>query len=314
MKNALILTASLLTLLTGCGTDTEADAYAAAMPDSRILVEMEASTARSNAGDASEFAFFTMNATTSVNGMITFVLTTVDTVTDFQPTWTDGEDTAVWGPYEDDGFNFALWVTHEADEGLYSWGINMKPVGTGDEAYETVIAGQADDTSNETAYAGWFAIDFDAISTLDPTETGAGLFVSSYEVNGDVVIASAGFEAFTDNNAGAERVDAIYHYEQTIGMEGLMDLVYAEDATGNGEDEVFIIRSRWLESRQGRADVAITGGELGEATFVATECWDEAFAVSYYSNNYELVENGDAASCVFDAPSYNDDAAAADGE
>ncbi len=314
MKNALILTAGLLTMLTGCDTDTEADAYAAAMPDSRILVEMETSTARSSAGDMSEFAFFTMNATTSVNGMITMVLTTVDTVTDFRPTWTDGESTAAWGPYEDDGYNFTLWVTHEIDEGLYSWGINMKPVGTGDEAYETVIAGQADDTSSEEAYSGWFVIDFDAISTLNPAETGAGVFVSSYDVTGEEVIASAGFEGFTDNSAGAERVDALYHYEQTIGVEGLMDLIYAEDATGNGEDEVFMIRSRWLDSRQGRADVAITGGELGEATFVATECWNEAFEVSYYSNNYELVESGDVASCAFGDPSYSEDAAIADAE
>jgi hypothetical protein len=308
MKSTLTLTAGLLTLLTGCDTDSRADAYAAAMPDSRILVELDTSTARSSTGDVSEFAVFTIGATASVNGMIAMVLGTVDHVTDFRPTWTDGEDTAVWGPFEDSGFSYALFVTHDADNQLYSWGINMKTAGSGDETYVTVIAGQADEDSSEAAYAGWFVVDFDAISALNPDEPGAGTFVSSYDVDGEQVIASAAFESFTDNSASPERLDAAYHYEQTLGVEGLMDLIYAQDATGNGEQELLMIRSRWLASRQGRADVAITGGELGEATFVATECWDEALRVSYYSNNYELIEGGDIATCAFGEPSYSDDA------
>ena len=87
-----------------------------------------------------------------------------------------------------------------------------------------------------------------------------------------------------------------------------MDLAFLGDATGNGELETFLIRSRWLESRAGRADAAVTGGELGAYTFAETECWDESLAVTYTVSNYTLTEDGDPSACVFSAPSYSADA------
>ena len=67
------------------------------------------------------------------------------------------------------------------------------------------------------------------------------------------------------------------------------------------------MRSRWLAEGSGRADSYVTGGEFGPITYAATECWSDAFAVTYYTNNYDFVENGDIGECPFTAPSYSEE-------
>ncbi|MEL6342162.1 MAG: hypothetical protein AAFV53_03455 [Myxococcota bacterium] len=285
----------------------DTDSYAQKLPDARVRIDMPApaGAARSAEGDVSAFAGFTYDVTTDVNGLIDVVLTTVDTVTDFEPTWTDDAQTALWGPWEDDGLHYALWVRHDVEEGIYRWGLNLKGVDEGEDAFVTVVAGQTEDGATDDAYTGWFAIDFDSIVLKNPSETTRGRFISSYAVDGDAVVASAGFEDFADG--ADEPVDALYHYEQAIGADGLMDVVFLSDATGNGEDEMHIVRSRWSAAGEGRADAYLTGGELGALTYTATECWGDDFLVDYYIDNYHLVENGEASACAFEEPSFNEE-------
>jgi len=295
-------------ILAGCDTGAGADSFRAALPDGRVRIDMPAAEAggadRSAVGDRSEYAGLTGQVTTDVNGFIGSVLDTVDTITSFDPTWTDGDQTALWGPWEDNGTVYALWVSHDPAEGLYTWGISMRGAEEAEDDAVTTVAGQANDDATADTYAGWFIIDFDAISEKDPSSSATGVFASSYDVDGDVVVATAAFEDFSE---GAETVTAVYEYEQTVGVDGLMDLIYAEDITGNGEEEINIIRSRWIAEGQGRADAYVTGGELGELVFSATECWDDGYWVTFYEDNYSMERNGEESSCVFEEPSFNEE-------
>ena len=94
------------------------------------------------------------------------------------------------------------------------------------------------------------------------------------------------------------------------------DYAYAESADGSGDfqfaldsdfeengsaSEQALIRSRWLDDGEGRADALLSGGDLGGIEVQASECWDEQFRRSYYTDSvgYQATE-GDAGSCAFD--------------
>lgn len=284
--------------LTACDTGGDAEAYKAALPDGRVKIDMptDGSTDRSSVGDRAEFALFSAQVTRDVNGFIGMVLDTVSEITTYQPTWTDGSAQALWGPWEDNGTTYALWITHDADAGLYSWAIEMDGA--------AVIAGQADDDASADAYTGWFTVDFDQISAIDGGDA-AGAFTSAYEVDGPIVVATAAFEGFSD---GGAPINAVYQYTQTVSEQGMLDLIYEADTTGNGEDETNIIRSRWLASGEGRADAYITDGEVGDRVYSATECWDASYAVSFYEDNWSFSRSGEEDACAFLEPSFHDDA------
>lgn len=287
--------------------------YADVLPDDRIQINLptDFGGARRD-GEWSEYYLFTARVTDDVNGLIGGVLVIVDAVTQLPPSWSNEEEsTAVWGPFSGalDPVETLLWVNHDAESGVYAWGINQRPKSDPtDEAWEIVIAGLVDAGATETDSSGWFAVDFDKAHALDPNQTATGGFLCEYDIDSDGVTATAGFDDFAD---GGPTIDAYYHYEQTFRGEGLMDLAFGADvvpAGGNGTDELHIVRSRWETTGAGRADAYVTGGDLGALVATASECWDTTFAAVYHSDNYSGdPATGDEGQCAFDEPSYNEE-------
>lgn len=286
-------------LLSACDVREDAEAFKAALPDGRVRIDMPTvgrSAARSSVGDPAEFAALSAQVTQDVNGFIGMVLDMVGAITTYEPTWTDGADEALWGPWEDGGITYALWIAHDADAGLYTWAIELDGA--------VAIAGQADDDASEERYTGWFTVDFAQISAAEGGSA-SGAFTSAYEVDGAEVVATAALEALSDG--GGEPVNAVHQYSQTVDEQGMLDLVYEADTTGNGQDETNFIRSRWLASGEGRADAYVTGGEVGELVYSATECWDPAQSVTFYEDNFSLWRSGEESACVFQEPSFHDE-------
>jgi hypothetical protein len=61
-----------------------------------------------------------------------------------------------------------------------------------------------------------------------------------------------------------------------------------------------VIRSRWLNDGSGRADIRLSGGDLGSANVTASECWDVNFLESYYTDSANFLPTaGDVATCSF---------------
>jgi len=78
--------------------------------------------------------------------------------------------------------------------------------------------------------------------------------------------------------------------------------------SGSAAKETLTIKSRWLESGAGRSDVELTGGDLGEESATANECWDTSFASRYLRASYALpqVRYGiEASDCAFTTADYS---------
>ncbi len=280
-----------------------AEDYSWVLPDSRILVDMP--EARRSAGEDSELRAESLSVAADVNGFIDDVLTDIGAITEFEPTWGNEEETqALWGPWTDNGVDGALYI-QLMDDGSYEWALSARPEGADDDAWLPLVVGLVDPGATDTTGRGAFAVDFAAISTLDPSLDATGTFASTYDVRANTVDAEAAYEGFSEN-AGDPVIDAVYRYGND-NAGGYLDLAYEGEATGGGELETHIMRTRWIKGGAGRADAYVTGGDLGPLVYQASECWDEGGIVVFDESNYDLTTSGNVDDCAFADAQWNDD-------
>ena len=289
-----------------CGVEEEsAEDYAWVLPDERIRIAMPDAQTQRAAGDVSQFRQDTKDIVNDVNGFIDEVLTTIDKITSYDPTWAeDTENKAVWGPWEDGGMEGMLYV-QKFDDDHYEWALLSRPAGTNDDAWVAFVGGQVDPGATETTGSGRFAVDFDAYQGVDPSSEPGGVFYSEYAVQDDAVAAEAGFDGFYEHPSDTP-VDAGYRYMQDANG-GAMDVAYLDDIEEGGDLETVVLRSRWTPTGEGRGDAYITGGDFGPLVYNGTECWNAGGVVTFEENNADFQRSGDESSCVFAEPEWNDD-------
>lgn len=281
--------------------------FGSVLPGDEILVDLPQTQPLREAGDPSEFQAVTEQAATDVNTLIRDVLDGIGNITSFDPTYADDvADEALWGPWSDGGVDGMLFVKYFDDDGHYEWALQARLTGQGDEDWIPIVAGHVDDGATADTGSGWFALDLDAIASLDPNEPARGVFVSRYDVTVDHVEASAAFQGFSEDG-GVTSTDLAYDYAQDAEG-GRMDLAFLADITGNDVMETYILRTRWASDGAGRGDAYVTGGDLGVLVYSATECWGVSGVVDFHENNADLSRSGDEALCVFDEPEWNDEA------
>jgi hypothetical protein len=292
---------SLAACTAGPGSD-----YGDVLPDDRLLITLpsDQGAARSAAGERSEYYTLTADVTHDINTLIGDVLAGIGGITEFEPTWLDeNADTALWGPWEDDGVNGRLWIQRH-DDGSHTWALDAKSSADGDDAYLPVFAGEVHAGGDSLSSSGRFAIDFSAIYAVNPTgDDIQGGFYVEYGIDGAVVNSTAVFEDFAED--GGPAADAAYVYAQDEAG-GSMDLAIVADATGNTVPETHLVRTRWQSDGQGRADVYLTDGDLGPLVYTATECWADDQSVVFFEENYGLTTSGDLGMCVFGEPEWNE--------
>ncbi len=300
--------------LTACSGPGFGDDFRAVLPDERVLINMPTADDRAKDaadGEWSEFYLFTAQVTEDVNSVIGFTLYMVDAITQTPPTFVDEDrNHAVWGPYADplDPVETVLHVQYHVETDAWTWGFEQKPKGADDSEYLTVIAGELDPGATREVHKGRFAIDFTSMQRLDPNVELTGVFYSDYSVEEAGVQALAALEVIDDGDDSTW--DGAYAYEQTHGGDGAMDLIWLGDATGNGQDETHVVRSRWNQSGAGRSDAYLGGGQLGELSGTVSECWDERFNAVYRIEEFLGLQNeeGDPSLCVWAQPEWSDEA------
>ncbi len=304
-----------IALASGCTAGT-ADDFSNVLPDERILINLpvdDTAGLRSEVGDTAEYYLFTAQVTRDVNGLIGDVLDAVEHISGFDPTWSDDEDnTAVWGPWEDNGVDGMMAIHYDEAADTYEWSLNFKETGADEEAWETIFAGNVYEGATDETGAGALAINFDALSAIDDEEVDVtGVFYVEYDVTEEGTDATAGWDSFSED--GSEVTDIAYFYSQEHGEGGMMDLVYWADITGNDVQEAHIVRSRWHKEGDGRSDVYVTDGDFGALVYNATECWQPNHSVTFYEENASFTTSGDEEMCTFAEPDWNesDDAPAA---
>lgn len=308
MRTASLFTASLALSLVACipQNDDGPHAVARALPtadDVRIDLPEDAS-ARGTAkalGELSPWYVVTRTVTRDLNGGTAWVLILVHAIVQFPPTSVDG-DTYTWGPWDDGALAPARYrlVVTELANGSYDWRLDGQSKRVEDAAFETVISGNAVPSEPEGQGHGQFTLDFDAAERVNPVDNDArGVVTIAYDLaerHLDMSISSV------EDRDGVE-VPVDYEYSYDEAADGAGDMVFAfhgdtDDDGALAEDAV--IRSRWIATGAGRADVRVTSGDLGELTVTASECWDAGFGVVYYNDSQGwLATEGAEADCAF---------------
>jgi len=305
------ITVTLLTLglAGGCMQRTEDHPIGRVLPtadDVSIKVPGQAAASAWAVGDISEYYRITRDVSRTLNGGAAWVLILAHTIVQYPPTSVDG-DTYTWGPWSGalDPAEWRLVVVDNSD-GSYDWSFDGRNKTEVASEFETVISGNAVPGAVPHRGTGNFFIDFDAGERVNPLENDArGTVAVTYDLENtdgtpavlDMAIASTQ----PDENGIDQPVSFDYHYAENLDRSG--DLQFAihgdlDDEGGLFEDA--LIRSRWQADGAGRGDAMVQGGDLGDLTVTASQCWDTTFRTVYYSDSQEwLPTEGDPAACAF---------------
>ncbi len=208
------------------------------------------------------------------------------------PSQTRGE-IYTYGPYEQDGFSYLLSVVRVAGN-HFAWKLQVKKTGDADSAYVGFAAGTTFREPSDRAHRGrgTIGVDLDAYKSVVTTYPGQGkLFVAFSHHGFGAAAADAGvgesktliyaLRNFSADTSKWQPVDAVF-YAHKNGLSGVTSVRVASyaDIPAIPDDtpakELLLGRARYNPGVGGRAEVAITGGDLAGKIFFGIECWDRA--------------------------------------
>lgn len=298
------LVAATCISLTACVQKDEApSALSRAIPTAeQVAIKLPDNKNRA-VGDLAEFYVTTRDITRTFNGASAWVLILIHTIVQF-PVTTVEDNKYTWGPFSDalDPAEYKLTVIDNGDN-TYAYALagRNKIDGT---AFEDVITGLADDNAGEGLGSGLFKLDFEAGRRVNPIDADADAR-GTVEVVYDLADKAQVMHINSTDDLGAP-VEATYAYNEGDDGGGEMVFGIEGDMGGGPEAEAALIHSRWLGTGEGRADVAMKGGNTENPEGVlASECWNSTFKRSFFAvlagDNSGLfgATEGDEASCVF---------------
>ncbi len=288
------------TLALGCVQKTnDLHPIAQAIPTSdQVAIHLPESAART-IGQLAPWYVATRDVTRTFNGGTAWVLIVVHTIVQYPPT-TESGDVATWGPWSDGPLapaEYKLTVTALAD-GSYDWSLDGRARTDPNAHFITVISGNAVPSNPVGTGSGHFTIDFDNGKLVNPVDGANDKGVVS--VGYDLDARALDMQISTTDDNGAP-VDAHYTYAEAADRSGNMTFQVHGDTNDVGtaaEDSV--IRSRWLSTGTGRADIRLSGGDLGTLQVTASDCWDVNFLETFYTDSASFIPTaGDPATCAF---------------
>ena len=264
------------------------------------------------APEQATFYAFTRGITVRVNGTVYVISEVIGDVIEGEPSETDGETYAVWGPFQD-ALSPATWrvrVERQPD-GSFGYVVQGWPR-NGDAAQAvTVLEGVHVPGAAEDAGSGHWRYDITAAHALDPTtQPGTGAMDVDYSLAGPRTL-EVGLTDFQEPGDATSN-DTLYRYTEALDGSGTFDFVSNLDIDADSDAtrdrrELLQVRSRWLADGPGRADVTATHGDLPAGVQVeVNECWDAAFARSYMRFGFPQSEvaEGDVAACPYAQAEY----------
>jgi len=251
-----------------------------------------------SSGDAS-FYVFTRDVADGVDLVTVLVIGEVTAITSLPPTTIDANH-AVWGPGSSNALDPVSWkltVTHAGDGG-YDYEVDGRPhLSTSDSDWKPVLTGHGYDASDARHRSGTFMVDRDALHALDPSGNQDGGQVK-VTFDGRTYPISITADVTTNDGTGQWYDLAVTHAQDgsgTVGVTALADISNPQDGKNENVDE----NSRWSSTGAGRADVKMSGGDLSQ-TVLASQCWSDAFAQTYYTDSVDYQPtSGDPSTCAF---------------
>jgi hypothetical protein len=264
-----------------------------------------------SAGPYSKWYGFTRVVRAGVNVVTAAVLGSAWVIVHTEPSLVeDGE--AIWGPYTDalDPVTYRFRVTRVA-EAEYDYVLEGRPkTSSSDADYVPVLRGHGYGKRHDQHGEGEFTIDLDAARELDP--------FAHRDDSGTVRVVHQLPRAWRDGEYLPRTIVAEVTPNPELNPESFAVTSRAnEDGTGSlhvtasadVDDtkttalEDIVVDSRWRADGAGRADIAISGGDIpaDPGRVSAAECWGADFMRSYYADSLELEPSeGEASACAYD--------------
>jgi hypothetical protein len=297
MKSTILAATCALSLVACVRQDEPPGEIAKAIPSSdQVKINLPDSAART-IGDVATWYKATRDVTRTFNGSTAWVLILIHGIVETPATSVKG-NVYTWGPGSQplDPADYKLDVTANAD-GTYDYVLSGRSKTQANAQFEALIDGHADPRPGELQCNGKFLLDFDAGRRVNPVD--AGDAKGQVDVSYDLKTRHLSLHIMT-TDANNQPVDADYTYNEAADHSGDMVFSIQADAGGGAALEDVTLRSRWLATGAGRADLKLGGGDLGTASATASECWDTMFRRVFYTDsvNYSPTE-GAVSACAF---------------
>lgn len=233
----------------------------------------------------------TRNVTRTLNAGAGWVLVVVHAIVQTPPTSVDG-NVYTWGPGSGalDPADYRLIVTAN-DDGSYDWTLDGRSKIDVNAEFESLIFGNAIPGLVEHRGQGSFTIDFDAAERVNPIDNEPeGLVTVQYNLedpDDDIPALQMTIDGRQlDENGVEQDVHFDYTYDEASDGSGDFSFQINGDLADDGSlQEDALIRSRWLATGAGRADLRVQGGDLDTLVVEASECWSENFGRVFYADN-----------------------------
>lgn len=260
-------------------------------------------------GNLSDGWALTVVATAHVNGGTLYVLALLDAIGDYPPT-TIEENTATWGPWDDENSQnaYRLTVTHNGGHN-YSYALAGKAKGAADSEFQIVLSGSHVARSRRVGH-GEFLIDWDRMQTLPSHDESIGSAIVAYGNDGDggAVGVFARFEGVRDEQNGGT-INANYLYAAKPGVGGTFQFGTRKNINPEAGTtmESFTIESRWLTTGAGRMDAKVSGGDFALSPATVNECWDTQAKSRFLAVSFDPSKNygAEASNCAIQGAEYS---------
>ena len=255
-------------------------------------------------GETASLYVLTRQMTGQVNGFVGGALDTLGAISRTPPAAV-GPDSAAWGPLTDALSPVAgRLVVVRVAPGAHIFRLDLRPKSGGDADFQPFLQGTSTGAAPGGPTQGSFSVDLDLAHRLDPVANpGEGHVVAGWEVARDhrVVQVHLGEVHVADDPPASADIASVMRADGSgaLVFDAQANLIGGPDSAEAGQ-----VRSRWLPTGAGRADVEAHGGEAADGV-VLTECWDASFGRVYANATTPdggIGSEGEASACVFSEP------------
>lgn len=293
-------TLPFLLLLVGCGDISnsifiEDEEFLAALPTKdghTVDVGEDSDAAKGVRNPEPSLLTVSWSVCRGVNVVIYQLLGAVDTIRAYPPSsrTTNGR---TWGPYTwDETLDVSASMSRQGDR--YVWGL------TGDKDGEDPVT-----FTEGTHYAGETVATGDGAFHYDITTVGEWFgedVVGSLDVDYDLRDGRDLLVAVNDAaENGAEPASYTYAY-RFIDGEGDFQFRTQSNLDWDGSEKLadVTVRTRWIKGVGGRSDATVTGGGLGAATLLWSQCWADDLTLTYEHDNAGYTDDvGAESACAY---------------
>lgn len=258
------------------------------VPTDQDAAQQASSTNTGNAGFA-EFYLLTYKTARNINRGLRDHLNLLEDIVAHPPT-ARHQNKRLWGPWTPALSPVTyLFAIEKTGPGTFNYLLRGKAKGTPDQEYRKLFEGRIARGTRPHRGAGIARFYFDHVRSIDPAQNQRGTTEVQFDNRNEtkIQVTQRGV-----NNAHGGTADAIYQYEQKRDGSGTFRFRFLADIdqgnTKRSAKEHGLVISRWLTGGAGRADVTLTGGDLGQTQVRFQECWNAQFTRTFYVDNKNL--------------------------